>query len=139
MDVSVCLPVSQSVKTMSAWERARMTKKCVHKRGGFCTIHGKQAEKAFRPISVEVVGEDGVKKMKTVRKTVWRCDLSGMRQTQMTNFLVSSPVMTAGRIKDTAQGDHSLMNFTAGQNNDYVQARTAENMLDKKHVLRDEN
>ena len=59
---------------------------CRHMRGGYCTTHGIRGEKSVRPISVTTMGEDGVQRRKTVRKTIYSCNLGprgrGGRATQ---------------------------------------------------------
>ena len=48
---------------------------CRHLRGGMCTTHGVVGRKYLRPVSTITEGADGRQIKKTVRKTLYKCDL----------------------------------------------------------------
>ena len=82
---------------------------CVHKRGGYCLIHGGGARKQLLPVKNVVWGPDGVKKTKYSKKTVYVCvnnkDGKKYKQTQI----------SFSSIKDTGKGD--TLEITEGQSN----------------------
>ena len=76
-------------------------KKCIFTKGGRCKHNGEGARKVPVMSKVPVVGADGVKTTKSVKKYVWKCDINRqgrkMTQTSLSSFLrVRSPEMTAG-------------------------------------------
>ena len=111
---------------------ATEVRKCIFTKGGRCKYHGEGARKVPVMSKVPVVGADGVKTTKSVKKYVWKCDINRqgrkMTQTSLSTFLrVRSPEMTAGvgnNISLTISQSGNSLDDSVGQQQHNVERKT---------------